>query len=113
MRGSPVDSECHVCRASGQLTGATARAVRDELRGHLTDGRDVLLDLAEVTFTDSEGLGALVSVFRSAALVGRRFVIFAPRSNFRSLLRLTRLQRVFEVVDDEETARRRLAEKSP
>jgi len=107
-----VDDSSHVCRAEGQLIGDAAKALKEELKERIAAGEDVLLDLSGVTFTDSEGLGALVSVFRAASEAGRRFALCAPRSNFTALLRLTRLQRVFEVYPDEESARQALAEEA-
>lgn len=105
-----MNDSSHVCRAEGQLIGDAARRLKDELKEILSGGQDVLLDLAGVTFTDSEGLGALVSVFRSAGIEGRRFVLCAPRSNFTALLKLTRLQRVFDVYPDVDSARQALGE---
>ncbi|MEN8149763.1 MAG: STAS domain-containing protein [Planctomycetota bacterium] len=93
-----------MCRGSGQLIGDAARAMKEELKERIALGDDVLVDLADVTFTDSEGLGALVAVFRTATAAGGRFALCAPRSNFTALLRLTRLQRVFEIYDDEASA---------
>jgi anti-sigma B factor antagonist len=100
-----ADDRTYVFRAVGQLTGDTARDIKEELKQVIGDGFDVLIELSGVTFTDSEGLGALVSVYRKACLTGRRFLLCSPRSNFMALLRLTRLQRVFEVVADLETAK--------
>jgi anti-anti-sigma factor len=99
------DDRTFVFRATGQLTGDTARDIKEELKQVIEDGFDVVIDLSGVTFTDSEGLGALVSVYRKACLTGRRFLMCSPRSNFTALLRLTRLQRVFEVVSDLEAAK--------
>lgn len=100
-----ADDRTFVFRATGQLIGETARNIKEELKQVIEDGFDVVIELSGVTFTDSEGLGALVSVYRKACLTGRRFLLCSPRSNFSALLRLTRLQRVFEVVDDLDTAK--------
>ena len=99
----------YVCRGPGQLNGDAARALKESLKERIAAGDDVIVDLSDVTFTDSEGLGALVAVFRTATDAGRRFALCSPRSNFTALLRLTRLQRVFEMYPDESSAREALA----
>jgi len=56
----------------------------------------IVLDFREVEFIDSSGLGALVSVLKKAGLQGRvRFC--GVRSGPRSILELTRLDRIFPV----------------
>lgn len=60
------------------------------------DQRYVEVDLADTTFIDSEGLGALVSVHK--LVVGRGGIVRLPgaRPAIRELFRLTRLDQIFE-----------------
>ena len=93
-----------VLRPEGRLIGETAAAVKEEARGHLKAGHDVILDMASVAFTDSEGLSVLVALFKTASVESQRLALCSVRVNLRSLLELTRLHRIFEVFDDVEAA---------
>lgn len=69
-------------------------SVRATLSGH--EGR-VLLDLSQVEFVDSSGLGALVAVMKM--LGGRRLELANPGEVVRKVLSLTRMDRVFVLHD--------------
>jgi len=93
-----------VLELEGRLVGENAASVKEEARTILKGGRDVVLDFSSVAFADSEGLSALVALYKTAAEESRRLALCSLRVNLRSLLELTRLHRVFEVYDDAETA---------
>lgn len=57
----------------------------------------VALDLADVSFLDSTGLGSLVSLNNTARRTGRRFVLYRPTARISQLLQLTALDTVLEV----------------
>jgi anti-sigma B factor antagonist len=93
-----------VLSPEGRLLGETATELKEEARRHLLDGYDVVLDLASVVFADSEGLSALVALYKTAATESRRLALCSVRVNLRSLLELTRLHRIFELYEDVESA---------
>lgn len=102
-----------VVRPTGQITGEEAAALKDRVRAMLLAGEDVILDMSEVVFTDSEGLSALVAVYRTACTEARRLFLTNLRTNLRALLELTRLHRVFDVCDDVEAARAAIRATAP
>jgi anti-anti-sigma factor len=57
----------------------------------------VILDLLELDYIDSVGLGVLVTGHKRAKATGTRFVLSKPKDTFRRLLELTGLNEVFEV----------------
>ena len=59
--------------------------------------RDVVLDLHEVQFIDSSGLGALLSGHRNALQRSAGFALAGLQPRVRSMFELTRLHRVFEI----------------
>jgi len=59
--------------------------------------KNVLVDLHGVVFIDSSGLGALVSGFKSAMSHKGRLVLAGLREQVKSMVELTRLNRVFEI----------------
>lgn len=73
--------------------------------------RLIVLDMSEVDFIDSSGLGAIVSTLK---LLGRsgEIVICGVRDTVMSMFKLTRMDKVFQVFEDEEGAAEALREKS-
>ena len=60
-------------------------------------GRDLLIDLDQVQFIDSSGLGALLSGLKNAGLRSRAFILAGLQPRVRSMFELTRLHRVFDI----------------
>ncbi|KAF2992814.1 Anti-sigma-B factor antagonist [Methylocystis sp. MJC1] len=60
-------------------------------------GRRLVVDLADVKFIDSSGLGALLSGYKNANQRSGTFVLSGLQPRVRSMFELTRLNRVFEI----------------
>lgn len=60
-------------------------------------GQKLVIDLSQVSFIDSSGLGALLSGFKSANLRSGSLVLAGLQSRVQSMFELTRLHRVFEI----------------
>ena len=58
---------------------------------------DMLIDLKEVRFIDSSGLGVLVSGFKNAAARQGNLKLCSLQSQVKSMFELTRLHRVFDI----------------
>ena len=66
--------------------------------GELVDGGgEVVLDLSELTFSDSTGLAALVRLHKRAKTANGTLVLRAPVARVRNLLTLTGLVRLFRI----------------
>jgi anti-sigma B factor antagonist len=59
--------------------------------------KNILVDLRDVRFIDSSGLGALVSGFKNAISHQGSLKLVSLQSQVRSMFELTRLHRVFEI----------------
>ncbi|RQW87503.1 MAG: anti-sigma factor antagonist [Geobacter sp.] len=59
--------------------------------------KSVLVDLTEVRFIDSSGLGALVSGFKNATNYKGSLALTGFQDQVRSMFELTRLNRVFDI----------------
>lgn len=87
-----------VIALNGELDIATVPVVRRELIDLAVTGHvDQLVDLARLTFLDSAGLGALVSVRRRLRILQGRLVLAAPNDAVLRLLRLTSMDKVLPV----------------
>jgi anti-sigma B factor antagonist len=66
--------------------------------------KKILLNLAEVRFVDSSGAGQLAGAFASARNRGAVLKLLKPTSQVKTLLKVTKLDTLLDVLDDEENA---------
>jgi anti-sigma B factor antagonist len=91
---------------AGRITlGEGSSTLRESLRA-MTATRDakVLLNLEDVTYIDSSGIGELVSGFTNLQELGGQLKLLNLTKRVKDLLQITKLYTVFEVFDDEATA---------
>ena len=82
--------------------GEGSAAVRDVIRDLLAKERKkILLNLGDVDYIDSAGLGVLVSSFTSVKNDGGELKLLYLTKKVQDLLQMTKLYTVFEVLDDE------------
>jgi anti-sigma B factor antagonist len=95
-----------VVDVSGRITlGEGSSNLRDGIRDLAAKGqRKVLLNLGEVSYIDSSGIGELVSAFTSVTNSGGQLKLLNLTKRVRDLLQITKLYTVFEVYDDEAAA---------
>jgi anti-sigma B factor antagonist len=92
-----------VIDAVGRITlGEGASSFRDTIRELVSGGdKKLLLNLAEVTYIDSSGIGELVSGFTTVANQGGQLKLLQLTKRIQDLLQITKLYTVFEVFEDE------------
>jgi len=89
----------------GRLTVETEAQFVQVVRHILNDGRTrLVLNLADVPYIDSSGLGAIAQAYTSAWRRGGELKLLHVRHRNRHLLTVTRLISVFEVFDSEDEA---------
>jgi len=91
---------------SGRITlGSGGVLLRDMVRDLVTKGqRKILLNLGDVTYIDSSGIGELVSAFTTVRNQGGELKLLNLTKKVHDLLQITKLYTVFDVKDDEATA---------
>jgi len=91
---------------SGRITlGEGSVVLRDMVRDLVTKGqRKILLNLGDVTYIDSSGIGELVSAFTTVRNQGGELKLLNLTKKVHDLLQITKLYTVFDVKDDEATA---------
>ena len=91
---------------SGKITlGEGGVTLREEVRKLLGEGKKkIVLNLADVNYIDSSGLGELVSAYTAVKNGGGELKLLNLTSKVRDLLVITKLVTVFDVKDDEATA---------
>ena len=100
-----------VVDAAGRITlGEGASTFRDKIRDLVTGGnKKLLLNLAEISYIDSSGIGELVSGFTTVTNQGGSVKLLNLTKRVQDLLQITKLYTVFEVFDDETKAVRSFA----
>jgi anti-sigma B factor antagonist len=91
---------------SGRITlGEGSVQLRDAIRGLISKGKKcVLLNMGEVNYIDSSGLGELVSAFTTAKNQQADVKLLNLTKKVHDLLQLTKLYTVFDIKDDEASA---------
>jgi anti-sigma B factor antagonist len=92
------------------LEGDTSLAFKDRLKALIADGNvHVIVDLGNVGFLDSQGLGALISGLKVLRQVEGSFVLTNLSESVEAVLRITRLIRVLDIQPTVDDALRSLA----
>jgi anti-sigma B factor antagonist len=91
---------------SGRITlGEGSALLRKTIRNLLEDQRTLLLiNLSDVDYIDSSGIGELVSAFTAVKNRGGELKLLNLTKKVRDLLQITKLYTVFDVHSDERTA---------
>lgn len=95
-----------VIDSAGRITlGEGSSIFRDTIRGLASKGdKKLLLNLAEVSYIDSSGIGELVSAFTTVTNQGGQLKLLSLTKRIQDLLQITKLYTVFEVFEDEAAA---------
>ena len=91
---------------SGKITlGEDGTLLKDKLHSLLHQGKkNVLLNLGQVQYVDSAGLGALVSAYTTVTREGGSLKLLNITKKLQDLLSITKLLTVFETFDSEDEA---------
>ena len=92
-----------VVDVSGRITlGEGSSSVRDSLRELIGKGeKKILLNLSEVSYIDSSGIGELVSAYTTISNQGGTLKLVGLTKRVKDLLQITKLYTVFDVHEDE------------
>lgn len=100
-----------VVDVAGRITlGEGSAALRETLRDMVAKNQTkILLNLGDVTYIDSSGIGELVSGYTTVANTGGQLKLLNLNKRVKDLLQITKLYTVFEVKEDEAEAIRSFA----
>jgi len=94
-----------------RIDAVTAMDFKQKMSDWIDSGnRRIVLNLSEVDFIDSSGLGAIISGLKKVGNEGN-LVICVVKETVMSLFRLTRMNRVFDIFPSEEEALMAFSEK--
>jgi len=100
-----LDSGVTVIQPSGKLNMVSAPALRELINSTVAEGNArIALDLAQVDFIDSSGLGALISGLKTTRQAGGDLRIASPTEQVQLVLQLTNMERVLSAYNNAESA---------
>jgi len=98
--------DVQVLDCSGKITlGEGTMAIRNTVREALKNGgKKIILNLSDVNYIDSSGIGELVSTYTTVTNQGGQLKLLNLTKKIQELLQITKLLTVFSVYDSEQKA---------
>jgi anti-sigma B factor antagonist len=105
MTNREVDGVSVVALDGRIVLGEESNALREKVKGLIAGGKKkIVLNMNNVTFIDSAGLGTLVAAHHSAKTQGAALKLCHLGSKFQEVLQITKLLTVFDVYNTEAEA---------
>lgn len=79
-------------------------AVRKLLLNAVAKGRDLMIDLSDVTYLDSSGIASMIEAMHVARKNGAAFTLFSASDQVRRVFEMARLDKVFPLLPNLESA---------
>lgn len=86
------------------LDSSNADEFREEIARHIEGKNKIVINLSNVAFLDSSGVGTLIAVWRNVSSNSGDLRLTGIRPTVRTIFEITRLHRVFEIYETEEEA---------
>jgi anti-sigma B factor antagonist len=101
-----IVGDVHLLDCSGKITlGEGTMAIRNTVREVLKNGgKKIVLNLADVNYIDSSGIGELVSSFTTVTNQNGQLKLLSLTKKIHELLAITKLLTVFQTYEDEAAA---------
>ena len=90
----------HILFLKGRMDASSAKELKIKIQQIIkTNEPRVVIDLGEIDFIDSSGLGTLVAGYRLVSQEGGDVRLASPTPQTQSLLELTRMDKLFDIFD--------------
>ena len=99
-----MESGVAVISISGRLVAANANDLTNKFTSLAQEVLNFVLDLSEMEYIDSTGLGAIVSCLKKSSEKGGNIKLACIQEKPRMIFEITRAYRIFDIYDDVETA---------
>ena len=100
-----IINQTGLLKLTGRLDASAVKILKENVDLLIKkDIKSIVLEMSEVDFVDSSGLGSLVSCLRLVNKENGDIKLASLQSQIRGLLELTRLHRVFQIYDDCDSA---------
>lgn len=92
-----VEGDTAVVRCNGKLIAGGTGGLQSEVRGLIPSHKRIVLDLANLNYMDSSGLGSIIGLYTSAKTAGTRLELINMSERVMSLFRMTNVLSLFEI----------------
>jgi anti-anti-sigma factor len=96
-----TESDAATIRCTGKLVANSTGILQAEVRGLLPTYRRVVLDLTDLGYMDSSGLGSIIGLYVSAKSAGGRLEVINLSARVRQLFSITNVLSLFEVCGEQ------------
>ena len=94
-----------ICRMNGEIDINTAPQIKKVFDKIISEKREkILINFKEVSYVDSSGLATLVEMLKNIRSYGGKLKLSSLSSKIRSLFEITKLEKLFDISNDEEEA---------
>ena len=96
-----ADEESITVRCTGKLVAATTGALQSEIRELLPRSKRIVLDLTDLGYMDSSGLGSIIGLYVSAKSAGSKLEVINLSQRVRHLFSITNVLSLFETCGEQ------------
>lgn len=95
-----------ICKIDGDFDAYHSAEIKKTIKEQLEKSKDakIVLDMSNVPYIDSAGLGTMVSLLKDARNLEKELILASLRQNVKRIFEMTRLDKVFKIVDVPEEA---------
>jgi anti-anti-sigma factor len=98
-----MNSKIHILEPSGILNAIKGNEIRREINDQVSAGAEILLiDMKDITFIDSSGLGALVLVMQNLRETNGKLFVCSVNDQVKMIMELTKIDRILPILKDRE-----------
>lgn len=95
-----MDDDCIKLKISGEIDLNTIEVLEPKLEKMLKENKDILIDMENVKFIDSTGLGILVKLYKEQKLKNKKVTIINTKVNVRKIFKITCMEEMFNLGGD-------------
>lgn len=97
--------DVRICYVNGEIDINTSPQIKKIFDKIISEKKEkILINLKDVTYVDSSGLATLVEMLKNVRSYGGKLKLSNLSSKIRSLFEITKLEKLFEIIGDEEEA---------
>ncbi|MBD3217086.1 MAG: anti-sigma factor antagonist [candidate division Zixibacteria bacterium] len=95
----------HVFHLKGRLDLTSSSELKEKVKEHLEQGKvNILLNMAQVDFINSSGLGTLVSTLKEVRTANGRIALCSLAPYVQEIFEITQLSHIFDIFPGEKEA---------
>ncbi|MBT1247828.1 MULTISPECIES: STAS domain-containing protein [unclassified Thermosipho (in: thermotogales)] len=104
MRNTKVEflneEKALIAKVYGDIDAYHSADIKKEIREKMisSDKEKIIIDLSEVNYIDSAGLGSLVAILKDARMNNKLLYLMSPKQSVMRVFEMTRLDKVFNII---------------